>query len=100
MRLDHKLVFYIFEELRIAFAAVAHKGSVLLSLWDSLKFFLFLQSVTISNWSFFFLSLSRRNKHGVPQEKIARMLDRFSFPISVDIVMNSQEPPHVNKRHK
>lgn len=49
-------------------------------------------------WLFFFIF--RRNKHGVPQEKIAQMLDRFSFPISVDIVMNSQEPPHVNRRHR
>uniref|UniRef100_A0A8C2ZLX0 Uncharacterized protein n=1 Tax=Cyclopterus lumpus TaxID=8103 RepID=A0A8C2ZLX0_CYCLU len=26
--------------------------------------------------------LERRNKHSVPQEKIAQMMDRFSFPIS------------------
>ncbi|XP_034404005.1 NEDD4-binding protein 2-like 2 [Cyclopterus lumpus] len=42
--------------------------------------------------------LERRNKHSVPQEKIAQMMDRFSFPISVDIVMRSQEPAHVTQR--
>uniref|UniRef100_A0A673CBE4 Uncharacterized protein n=1 Tax=Sphaeramia orbicularis TaxID=375764 RepID=A0A673CBE4_9TELE len=53
-----------------------------------------------TSWKFDPLELERRNKHGVPQEKIAQMLDRFSFPISVDIVMSSQEPPHVNQRHR
>lgn len=47
-----------------------------------------------------FVFFHRRNKHGVPQEKIAQMLDRFSFPISVDIVMSSQEPLHVNRRRR
>ncbi|TNN86586.1 NEDD4-binding protein 2-like 2 [Liparis tanakae] len=42
--------------------------------------------------------LERRNKHSVPQEKIAQMMARFSFPISVDIVMRSQEPAHVSER--
>lgn len=41
---------------------------------------------------------SRRNKHGVPHQKIAQMMDRFTFPISIDIVMASQEPLHVNQR--
>lgn len=53
-----------------------------------------------TSWKFDPLELERRNKHGVPQEKIAQMLDRFSFPISVDIVMSSQEPPHVSQRHR
>jgi len=43
---------------------------------------------------------SRRNKHGVPQEKITQMMDRFSFPISIDIVLSSQEPSHVNQRRR
>ncbi|XP_040029357.1 uncharacterized protein n4bp2l2 [Gasterosteus aculeatus] len=51
-----------------------------------------------TSWKFDFYELERRNKHGVPQEKIAQMMDRFSFPISVDIVMSSQEPVHVNQR--
>ncbi|XP_036420722.1 NEDD4-binding protein 2-like 2 [Colossoma macropomum] len=41
--------------------------------------------------------LEKRNKHGVPRETIAKMLDRFELPISVDIVMNSFEPPHKSK---
>ncbi|XP_059187414.1 NEDD4-binding protein 2-like 2 [Centropristis striata] len=53
-----------------------------------------------TSWKFDPYELERRNKHGVPQEKIAQMMDRFSFPISVDIVMSSQEPPHVNQRRR
>ncbi|KAL6115872.1 uncharacterized protein ACO6RY_00620 [Pungitius sinensis] len=51
-----------------------------------------------TSWKFDFYELEKRNKHGVPQEKIAQMMERFSFPISVDIVMSSQEPVHVNQR--
>lgn len=50
--------------------------------------------------TFLFFVSCRRNKHGVPQQKIAQMMDRFSFPISVDIVMSSQEPLHVNQRRR
>ncbi|KAM4627127.1 uncharacterized protein n4bp2l2 [Polymixia lowei] len=53
-----------------------------------------------TRWKFDPFELEKRNKHGVPQEKIAQMLDRFSFPISVDIVMSSQEPEHVNMRQQ
>ncbi|XP_035479396.2 NEDD4-binding protein 2-like 2 isoform X2 [Scophthalmus maximus] len=53
-----------------------------------------------TGWKFDPYELEKRNKHGVPHEKIAQMLDRFAFPISVDIVMSSQEPPHVNQRHQ
>uniref|UniRef100_A0A3Q3JZV3 NEDD4 binding protein 2-like 2 n=1 Tax=Monopterus albus TaxID=43700 RepID=A0A3Q3JZV3_MONAL len=53
-----------------------------------------------TSWKFDLYELERRNKHRVPQMKIAQMLDRFSFPISIDIVMSSQEPPHVNQRHQ
>ncbi|XP_029923136.1 NEDD4-binding protein 2-like 2 [Myripristis murdjan] len=53
-----------------------------------------------TSWKFDPFELEKRNKHGVPQEKIAQMLDRFSFPISVDIVLRSQEPPHVQLRHQ
>lgn len=41
---------------------------------------------------------SRRNKHGVSHHKIAQMMERFTFPISIDIVMSSLEPLHVNQR--
>ncbi|KAM7399054.1 hypothetical protein PAMP_018347 [Pampus punctatissimus] len=53
-----------------------------------------------TSWKFDSYELEKRNKHGVPQEKIAQMLDRFSFPISIDVVMSSQEPPHVNQRRR
>ncbi|XP_045929724.1 NEDD4-binding protein 2-like 2 isoform X2 [Micropterus dolomieu] len=53
-----------------------------------------------TSWKFDPYELEKKNKHGVPQEKIAQMMDRFSFPISVDIVMNSQEPSHVNQRRR
>uniref|UniRef100_A0A665VJ18 NEDD4 binding protein 2-like 2 n=1 Tax=Echeneis naucrates TaxID=173247 RepID=A0A665VJ18_ECHNA len=51
-----------------------------------------------TSWKFDPYELEKRNKHGVQKEKIAHMLDRFSFPISIDIIMSSQEPPHVNLR--
>lgn len=50
-----------------------------------------------TSWKFDSSELERRNKHGVPQEKITQMLSRFSFPISIDIVMCSEEPPHVTR---
>lgn len=53
-----------------------------------------------TSWKFNPYELERRNKHGVPQEKIAQMMDRFSSPISVDIVMTSKEPPHVIQRSR
>ncbi|XP_026175500.1 NEDD4-binding protein 2-like 2 [Mastacembelus armatus] len=53
-----------------------------------------------TSWKFNPYELEKRNKHGVPQEKIARMMAHFSFPISIDIVMSSQEPPHVNQRRQ
>ncbi|XP_047449224.1 NEDD4-binding protein 2-like 2 [Mugil cephalus] len=53
-----------------------------------------------TRWKFDPYELEKRNKQGVPQEKIAQMLDRFSFPISVDIVMNSPDPPHVSQRRR
>uniref|UniRef100_A0A7N6FCU3 NEDD4 binding protein 2-like 2 n=2 Tax=Anabas testudineus TaxID=64144 RepID=A0A7N6FCU3_ANATE len=53
-----------------------------------------------TSWKFDPYELERRNKHGVPQDKISQMLDRFSFPISIDIVMSSEDPPHVNQRHR
>ncbi|XP_041849799.1 NEDD4-binding protein 2-like 2 [Melanotaenia boesemani] len=53
-----------------------------------------------TRWKFDPYELEKRNKHSVPQDKIAQMMDRFSFPISIDIVMSSQEPPHVNQRRQ
>lgn len=53
-----------------------------------------------TSWKYDPYELEKRNKHGVPQDKIAQMMDRFSFPISVDIVMSSQEPPHVTQRRR
>ncbi|XP_051253170.1 NEDD4-binding protein 2-like 2 [Dicentrarchus labrax] len=53
-----------------------------------------------TSWKFDCYELEKRNKHGVHQEKIAQMMDRFSFPISIDIVMSSQEPHHVNQRRR
>ncbi|KAG8452808.1 hypothetical protein GDO86_004556 [Hymenochirus boettgeri] len=40
--------------------------------------------------------LAKRNKHGVPHEKISQMLERYECAMSVPIVMNSVEPPHRN----
>ncbi|XP_001510864.4 uncharacterized protein LOC100079951 isoform X1 [Ornithorhynchus anatinus] len=45
-------------------------------------------------WKFDPEELEKRNKHGVPREKIAQMLDRYEFQMSISIVMNSVEPPH------
>ncbi|XP_036760907.2 NEDD4-binding protein 2-like 2 isoform X2 [Manis pentadactyla] len=35
-----------------------------------------------------------RNKHGVSRKKIAQMLDRYEYQMSISVVMNSVEPPH------
>uniref|UniRef100_A0A1A8CBZ1 NEDD4 binding protein 2-like 2 n=1 Tax=Nothobranchius kadleci TaxID=1051664 RepID=A0A1A8CBZ1_NOTKA len=51
-----------------------------------------------TSWKFDPLELEKRNKHGVPQEKIKQMMDRFSSPVSIDIIMSSEEPAHVNQR--
>ncbi|XP_077467698.1 NEDD4-binding protein 2-like 2 [Stigmatopora argus] len=51
-----------------------------------------------TSWKYDPHELEKRNKHGVTQEKIAQMLDRFSNPISVDVVLSSQEPQHVHQR--
>ncbi|XP_018520812.1 NEDD4-binding protein 2-like 2 isoform X2 [Lates calcarifer] len=53
-----------------------------------------------TSWKLDPYELEKRNKHGVPQEKITQMLDRFSSPVSIDIVMSSQEPPHVHQRRR
>ncbi|XP_068173643.1 NEDD4-binding protein 2-like 2 isoform X2 [Antennarius striatus] len=53
-----------------------------------------------TSWKFDPYELEKRNKHGVPHMKITQMLDRYSSPISVDIVMNSQEPCHLSQRHQ
>ncbi|RVE65017.1 hypothetical protein OJAV_G00132080 [Oryzias javanicus] len=53
-----------------------------------------------TSWKFDPYELEKRNKHGVNREKIAQMMDRFCFPISIDVVMNSQEPPHVLQRRR
>ncbi|XP_056139785.1 NEDD4-binding protein 2-like 2 [Lampris incognitus] len=53
-----------------------------------------------TSWKFNPFELEKKNKHGVPQGKLAQMMSRFSYPISVDIVMGSQEPHHVTMRHQ
>ncbi|XP_039912793.1 NEDD4-binding protein 2-like 2 isoform X8 [Hirundo rustica] len=47
-------------------------------------------------WKFDPEELEKRNKHGVTREKIAQMLERYEFQISIPIVMNSVVPPHKN----
>ncbi|XP_037054289.1 NEDD4-binding protein 2-like 2 isoform X4 [Peromyscus leucopus] len=44
-------------------------------------------------WKFDPEELEKRNKHGVSRKKIAQMLDRYEFQMSISIVMNSVEPP-------
>ncbi|XP_024910594.1 NEDD4-binding protein 2-like 2 [Cynoglossus semilaevis] len=53
-----------------------------------------------TRWKFDPCELGKRNKHGVHQEKIAKMRKRFAFPVSIDIVMSSVDPPHVTQRHR
>ncbi|XP_035180700.1 NEDD4-binding protein 2-like 2 isoform X2 [Oxyura jamaicensis] len=45
-------------------------------------------------WKFDPEELEKRNKHGVTREKIAQMLERYEYQISIPIVMNSVAPPH------
>lgn len=45
-------------------------------------------------WKFVPEELEKRNKHGVSRKKIAQMLDRYEYQMSISIVMNSVEPPH------
>ncbi|XP_037983545.1 uncharacterized protein LOC119697190 isoform X2 [Motacilla alba alba] len=47
-------------------------------------------------WKFDPEELEKRNKHGVTREKIAQMLERYEYHISIPIVMNSVVPPHKN----
>lgn len=51
-----------------------------------------------TRWKFDPSELEKRNKHGVSHDKICHMLRRFSFPISIDIVLSAEEPPHVRGR--
>ncbi|XP_036312422.1 NEDD4-binding protein 2-like 2 isoform X6 [Pipistrellus kuhlii] len=45
-------------------------------------------------WKFDPEELEKRNKHGVSRKKIAQMLDRYEYQMSISIVMNSVEPMH------
>ncbi|KAG5268953.1 hypothetical protein AALO_G00196690 [Alosa alosa] len=45
-----------------------------------------------TSWKYEPSELERRNKHGVPKHKIEKILERFERPMTVDIVLNSQEP--------
>ncbi|XP_055963925.1 NEDD4-binding protein 2-like 2 isoform X3 [Sorex fumeus] len=45
-------------------------------------------------WKFDPEELEKRNKHGVSRQKIAQMLDRYEYEMSISIVMNSVEPSH------
>ncbi|XP_036107062.1 NEDD4-binding protein 2-like 2 isoform X3 [Molossus molossus] len=45
-------------------------------------------------WKFDPEELEKRNKHGVSRKKIAQMLDRYEYQMSISIVMNSVEPVH------
>ncbi|XP_037655755.1 NEDD4-binding protein 2-like 2 isoform X2 [Choloepus didactylus] len=45
-------------------------------------------------WKFDPEELEKRNKHGVSRQKIAQMLERYEYQMSISIVMNSVEPPH------
>ncbi|XP_075448252.1 NEDD4-binding protein 2-like 2 isoform X1 [Ascaphus truei] len=45
-------------------------------------------------WKLDPMELEKRNKHGVPREKISQMLDRFEHHMTISAVMNSVEPPH------
>lgn len=47
-------------------------------------------------WKFDPEELEKRNKHGVSRKKIAQMLDRYEYQMSISIVMNSVEPVHKN----
>ncbi|XP_066476382.1 uncharacterized protein [Tiliqua scincoides] len=43
-------------------------------------------------WKFDSEELEKRNEHGVSREKITQMLERYDYPISIPIVMNSVVP--------
>ncbi|KAG9348470.1 hypothetical protein JZ751_002205 [Albula glossodonta] len=47
-----------------------------------------------TSWKLDPFELEKRNNHGVPSRKISQMLERFELPMSVDIVLKSQDPPH------
>uniref|UniRef100_A0A8C5T5K9 NEDD4 binding protein 2 like 2 n=1 Tax=Malurus cyaneus samueli TaxID=2593467 RepID=A0A8C5T5K9_9PASS len=49
-------------------------------------------------WKFDPEELEKRNKHGVTREKIAQMLERYEYEISIPVVMNSVPPPHKNSQ--
>nr|XP_033804356.1 formin-like protein 20 isoform X2 [Geotrypetes seraphini] len=45
-------------------------------------------------WKLDAVELEKKNKHGVPREKITQMLDRYDHYVSITNVLNSVEPPH------
>ncbi|XP_023403006.2 NEDD4-binding protein 2-like 2 isoform X2 [Loxodonta africana] len=45
-------------------------------------------------WKFDPEELEKRNKHGVSRKKIAQMLERYEYQVSISVVMNSVEPSH------
>ncbi|XP_007954149.1 NEDD4-binding protein 2-like 2 [Orycteropus afer afer] len=45
-------------------------------------------------WKFDPEELEKRNKHGVSRKKIAQMLERYEYHVSISIVMNSADPSH------
>nr|XP_045010264.1 NEDD4-binding protein 2-like 2 isoform X2 [Jaculus jaculus] len=49
-------------------------------------------------WKFDPEELEKRNKHGVSRKKIAQMLDRYEYHVSISIVMNSVEPTEKNSQ--
>ncbi|XP_058489790.1 NEDD4-binding protein 2-like 2 [Solea solea] len=53
-----------------------------------------------TSWKLDPFELEKRNKHGVRHDKIALMSERFSFPVSIDIVLSSQEPRRVVQRQR
>ncbi|XP_023682037.2 uncharacterized protein n4bp2l2 isoform X2 [Paramormyrops kingsleyae] len=52
-----------------------------------------------TNWKLDPTELEKRNKHGVSRQKILEMLERFELPMSLDIVLNSQQPLHKSRGH-
>ncbi|XP_063285492.1 uncharacterized protein LOC134571246 [Pelobates fuscus] len=44
--------------------------------------------------------LEKRNKHGVPRDKISKMLERYEYDMTVPNVMDSVEPPHLSSSRR
>jgi len=53
-----------------------------------------------TSWKFNASVLAQKNVHGVPQDKIQQMIDRWENDFTVENVLNAKDPAHVRKQKR